>query len=83
MEIKVRSEKRSSVITDLALCLDPSHKEKDRSTSAFDISNVQQTTSRKCMLGKESISHAPKASRRVLGISLFLFGIPTYLYVYP
>ena len=58
MEIKARSEKRSSVITNLAYVLILLIKEKDRSASARDISNVQPTTSRKWMLGKESLSHA-------------------------
>ena len=37
-----------------------------------DIGNVQPTTSSRWMFGKESLSRAPKVSRRVLGISLFL-----------
>ena len=58
-------------------------KEKDRSASALDISNVQPTTSRTWMLGKESLSHAPKASRTVLGISLFCLEFPlTSLFIH-
>ena len=79
MEIKARSEKRSSVITDFAYVLILLIKEKDCSASALDVGNVQPTRSRKWMLGKESMSHAPKASRRVLGISLFCLEI----YVHP
>ena len=45
------------------VCLILLIKEKDRSASALDISNVQPTTSRKWMFGKESLSHAPKAAR--------------------
>ena len=82
MEIKARSQKRSSVITVLAHVLILLIEEKERSASALEIGNVQPITSRKWMLGKESLSHAPKASRRVLGISL-LFGTSTYLYVHP
>ncbi|KAL5463392.1 hypothetical protein EMCRGX_G032285, partial [Ephydatia muelleri] len=66
IEIKARSEKRSSVITDLVYVLILLIKEKDRSASALYISNVQPTTSRKWMFGKESLSHAPKASRHLL-----------------
>ena len=50
-------------------------KEKDRSASALDISNVLPTTSRTWMFGKESLSHAPKASRRIFFVwnsSLFI-----------
>ena len=47
MEIKARSEKRSSVITDLVYVLILLIKEKDSSASALDISNVQPATSRK------------------------------------
>ena len=61
MEIKARSEKRSSVITDLAYVLILLIEEKDRSASALDISNVQPTTSRKWMFGKElCLSQASK-----------------------
>ena len=69
--------------TDLAYILILLIKEKDRSASALDISNVQPTTSRKWMLGKESMSHAPKASRRVLGISLFCSEFPlTFMFIH-
>ena len=74
MEIKARSEKRSSVITDLACVLILLIKEKGCSASALDIGNVQPQQARNGCL--ESMSHAPKAFT-------FLFGIPNYLYVNP
>ena len=53
MDIKARSEKRSSVITDLAYVLILLIKEKERSASALDIGNVQPTTSKKWMFADE------------------------------
>ena len=73
-----RSEKHSSVITDLAYVLILLIKEKDRSASALDISNVQPTTSRKLIIHVTCTQSFKKSFRNFT----FLFGIPTYLYVH-
>ena len=49
--------------------LDPFHERKDHSASAILIGRVHAMRRRRWMFGKASLSHAPSASRRLLGSS--------------
>ena len=49
--------------------LDPFHEWKDHSASAILIGRVHAMRRRRWMFGKASLSHAPSASRRLLGSS--------------
>ena len=68
MAITARSESRSSVIVDLANVFI-----QGKTSSALVIGRVHPIISRQWIFGNESMSHAPRESRRLSGISSCFF----------